>query len=70
MQHLTMGLEIYKFEVDYYRQTYFSPEKLANIQKQLEKSGQEVMYSSKCLNSDYMDFFGYETCDKIILTSG
>ena len=27
------------FEVDYYRQTYFSPEKLAHI-KRLEKSGQ------------------------------
>ena len=26
----------YKFEVDYYRQTYFSPEKLAHIRKKLE----------------------------------
>ena len=33
----------YKFEVDYYRQTYCSPEKVAHIRKKLEKSGQEVM---------------------------
>ena len=29
-----------KFEVDYYIQTYCSPEKVAHIRKKLEKSGQ------------------------------
>ena len=28
------------------------------------------MYPSKCFNSNYMDFLGYETCDKLICTSG
>ena len=28
------------------------------------------MYSSKGLNYNYMDFFGYEICDKLIWTSG
>ena len=36
----------------------------------MEKSGREVMYSSKCLNSNYMEFFCYEICDKLIWTSG
>ena len=31
MQYLTMDLEIYNIEVDYYRQKYCSPEKLAHI---------------------------------------
>ena len=28
------------------------------------------MYSSKGFNSNYMDFVGYETCDRLIWTSG
>ena len=56
----------YKFEVDYYRQAYYSTEKVAHIRKEPEKSGQEVMYYSKCFNSNYMEFVGYETCDKLI----
>ena len=28
------------------------------------------MYSSKGLNYNYMEFVGYETCDKLIWTSG
>ena len=60
----------YKFEVDYYRQTYFFPGKLAHTRKKLEKSGQEVMYSSKCFYSNYTEFTGYKTRDKLICTSG
>ena len=60
----------YHFEVDYYRHKYFSSEKVAHIRKKLEISGQEVMYSYKSFNSNYMEFFGYETCDKLIWTSG
>ena len=58
------------FWMDCYRQTCFFLEKMARIQGKLEKSGQEVMYSSKCLNSNYIEFFGYGTCEKLILTSG
>ena len=64
------GPGTYNFEVDYYRQKYFSPEKVAHIRKKLKESGQEVIYSSKCLNSDYMEHVGYETRDKLIRTSG
>ena len=64
------GPRKYKLEVDYYRQTYCSPEKVARIREKLEKSGQEVMYSSKCLNYNYIEFVSYETCDKLIWTSG
>ena len=28
------------------------------------------MYSSKCFNSNYRKFFGYETCENLIWTSG
>ena len=70
MQHLTIYLEIYKFEVDYYIQTYCSAEKVAHIRKKLKKSGQEVIYYFKGFSSSYMDFVGYETCDKLIWTSG
>ena len=28
------------------------------------------MYSSKCFNYNYMEFVGYEACDKLIWTSG
>ena len=64
------GPGTYKFEVDYYRQTYCYPEKLDRIQKKLEKAGQEVMYSSKCYNYNHMDSFDNETCEKLIWTSG
>ena len=72
IQHETpnYGPVNYKFEVDYYIQTYFSPEKLALIRKKLEKEGQKVMYSHKGFNSIYMEFAGYETHDKLPLTSG
>ena len=38
------------FEINYYRQTYCFPEELAHIQITLEKSGKEVMHSSKYFN--------------------
>ena len=28
------------------------------------------MYSSECFNYNYIEFVGYETCDKLIWTSG
>ena len=28
------------------------------------------MYYSKCFNSKYMDFVGYDRCDKLIWKSG
>ena len=60
-----------KFEVDYYRQTYRSPEKVVHIRrKRKEKSGQEVMYSSNFFNSIFTEFFGYETSDKLIWKPG
>ena len=61
---------IYKFEVDYHRHIYCSPEKLSRIRKKLEKSGQEAMYSSKGFSSNYMELVCYETCDKLIWTYG
>ena len=36
----------------------------------MEKSDQEVMYSSKYINSNYMDFFVYDTHKKLIWESG
>ena len=54
-------------EIDYYRHTYGFPEKLAHIQGMLWKSGQEEMYSSKYFNSNYMEFVGYEICDKLFM---
>ena len=58
-----------KFEIDYYRQKYFSPENDSYMRK-VEKEGKEVMYSSKSFNYNYMEFVGYETCEKLIWTSG
>ena len=43
---------------------------MAHIQVFLEKSVQEVMYSSKKNNYNYMEFVGYDTCDKLIWESG
>ena len=37
---------------------------MARIREILGKTVQEVMYSSKYFNSNYMEFVGYETCDK------
>ena len=39
-----------KFEIDYSKQTYCLPEKLDRVQGMLEKSGQEVVYSTKYFN--------------------
>ena len=55
--------------MDYYRKTYF-PEKLAYMQGKLEKEEQEVMYSSKYFNSNYVEFVGHEKCEKFIWTLG
>ena len=41
---------------------------MAHIWRKLEKSGQEVIYSLKKFNSKYLEFFGYETCEKSIWT--
>ena len=53
-----------KLEIDYYKHTYFFPEKLAYIRGNSEKSGQEVMYSSKIFNSNHIDIFGYDKHDR------
>ena len=55
--------------MDYYRKTYF-PEKMAYMQGKLEKEEQEVMYSSKYFNSNYVEFVSYDTCEKNLCTSG
>ena len=34
----------YKFEFDYYRQTYCSSERVAHIREKQEKAGKEFMY--------------------------
>ena len=58
-----------KFEVNYYVQTYFFLEELAHIRRIPEKEVQEVVYYSKGFNSNYMEFVGYETYDKLMWTS-
>ena len=35
----------------------------------IRKTGKEVMYSFKSFNSNYMEFVGYDTCEKLIWTS-
>ena len=44
--------------------------KKSHMQIKLKKAGKEVMYYFKCFNSNYMEFVSYETCDKLIWTSG
>ena len=55
-----------KFESDYYRQTYCSPGKSSSYQEEIQKLGQEVIYSSNGFNSIYIEFVGYEKHDKLI----
>ena len=43
--------------------------KIISCQEKTGKVGQEVMYSYKCFNSDYMEFVGYETYEKLIWAS-
>ena len=69
MQHLTMYLGNISLKYIIIDRHLFT-EKLARILGKLEKSDQEVIYSSKCFNYIYMKFVGYDTCDKIIWTSG
>ena len=45
-------------------------QKRTSYQKKLEKSGQEVMYSSQFFNFNSMECVGYETCEILIWTSG
>ena len=54
-----------RFEIDYYRQTFFQKTWVV-YKKFLEKAGQEVIYSSRCFSSKYMESFGYDTCEKLI----
>ena len=51
-------------------QTYCFTEKQARIRVKLEKLGQEVIYSSECFNSQYMEFVGYDTREQLIWTPG
>ena len=43
---------------------------MTHIQGMLEKSGQKLMYPSKQINCNHMEFVGYDTCEKSIWTSG
>ena len=43
---------------------------MSHIWGKLEKADQEVIYSSKYFNSKYTEFVGYDTCEKLIWTSG
>ena len=47
-----------------------SPLKTGSYTRKYGNSGQEVKYSSAYFNSNYMEFVGYDTCDKIICTPG
>ena len=60
------GYVKYKFEVDCYIQTYCSQDNLAHIIIKLEQEGQELMYSSKGFNYNYMEFVDYKTRDKLL----
>ena len=42
----------------------------SSYKSNVEKAGQEVMYYSKQISSNYMRFVGYDTCDKLIRISG
>ena len=64
------GPRKYNFEVDYHRQIYCSPEKRSRIRRKLGIQDQEVMYYYKCFNYSYIEFVIYETCDKLMWTSG
>ena len=46
------------------------PGKLTHIRGNLVKIGQEVMCYSKSSNHRYMEFVGYNRCEKLIWTSG
>ena len=67
MQHLTMYLENISFAL-------VITDIHTVIQKHWlvyeERKYQEVIYYSKYFNSNYIDFIGYEKCDKLICTSG
>ena len=67
VQHLTMNLENVgmKFIITY---RHIVIQKKQLISEKTGKSGQEVMYSSKCFNFNYMEFFGYETRERLIFT--
>ena len=43
---------------------------MARIRGKLEKAGQVVMHYSKCYNSKYVNFVGYDTCGTLIWTPG
>ena len=43
--------------------------KLYLVTKRTGKSGQEVLYYSKYFNSNYIEFVGYEKCDKLLCKS-
>ena len=69
MQHLTMDLKNLSPEL-IITDRHIVLHKNYLIRGKTEKSGQEVMYSYKGFNSNYMEFVGYETCAKLIWTSG
>ena len=68
MQQLTMDLEniSLKLIITY---IHIVLQKIYLVSEETGKSGKEVMYSSKCFNSNYMEFVVRGTCDKLIFTS-
>ena len=59
-----------KFEVYYYRQKYLPLEKTLSYMRKIGKVSQRSNLLLIYFNSKYMEFFVYETCDKLIWTSG
>ena len=60
MQHITMDMENLILKLIITDRHIFLQNKYL-ISEKVGKIGQEVMYSSKCFNSNYMEFVGYET---------
>ena len=58
-----------KFEIDYCRQTLF-PRKTGSCARNVGESSSRSNVFLKYFNYNYMEFVGYDTCDKLIWTSG
>ena len=59
-----------KYKVDYYRQTYSNPEQLLMSCPKVNNTAREALDITRSINSNYMEFVGYNTCSKVIWTSG
>ena len=59
-----------KFSMDYYRQTFSNPEILLQTRPKIIHAAKEALNVTRFINSNYMEFVGYNTCKKVIWTSG